>query len=167
MPFRHYNKSHKNHGKKIRWFVCVVFLSSFALAETNNTKFNQLGLSYFLAWQATQTSDAKESDVDAYLSFLTSDVGHQHLPYDKDDKRKPGNRDAMKKGMMFYLASHTEYKSTLTEVVTGHDVIVLQYDTFAKGIHPQSKQEVVQEYQTTEVLELENGKISVIRKYSE
>lgn len=49
----------------------------------------------------------------------------------------------------------------------GYNVIVFKYSTKSEGIHPQSKELIKQEYNTVEILELENDKVAVIRKYSE
>ena len=49
------------------------------------------------------------------------------------EKKKP------RKGMNYYLRAHLEYKGTLINKVLGYDVVVIQYDTLAKGIRPQAK----------------------------
>lgn len=121
---------------------------------------------YFKAWQATQTPTATSQDVENYLALLSDDVGHQHLPYAADDSRNDDGKATMRKGMIYYLAAHTEYRATLVSHTLGDDVVVIVYDTRSKGIHPQTKQALVLNYRTLEVLEIENGKVSVIRKYS-
>ena len=73
----------------------------------------------------------------------------------------------MRKGMSYYLGAHTEHSGKLISHTDGHDVLVIKYETSLKGVHPQSKQVTAQNYLTLEVLEIENGKVSVIRKYSE
>jgi uncharacterized membrane protein (UPF0127 family) len=52
-------------------------------------------------------------------------------------------------------------------VVTGYNLIVIKYSTKSEGVHPQTEEVIKQEYDTVEVLEIENGKVAVIRKYSE
>ena len=47
------------------------------------------------------------------------------------------------------------------------DVLVVEYDTSIWAIHPQTEEVITDSYRTLEVLEIENGKVSVIRKYSE
>jgi hypothetical protein len=47
------------------------------------------------------------------------------------------------------------------------EVVIIKYDTYSKGKHPQTGEVIEQSYDTVEVLELEAGKVSVIRKYSE
>ena len=122
---------------------------------------------YFNAWTASQAPSATKQDIENYLSLLADDIGHQHLPYDPDDTRTKDGKSSMRIGMNHYLGVHTKYQGTLVDVMLGHDVIVLQYDTEATGIHPQSKELITLNFRTTEVLEIENGKVSVIRKYSE
>lgn len=45
--------------------------------------------------------------------------------------------------------------------------IAISYTTTSKGIHPQTKELIELQYQTLEVLEIEDGKVAVIRKYEE
>ena len=122
---------------------------------------------YFDAWTATQSPTATRENIEHYLSFLTEDVGHQHLPYDPDDTRSSEGKKNMREGMNYYLGAHTEYSGKLISHSDGYDVVVIKYETSSKGIHPQTKEVIAQNYLTLEVLEIENGKVSVIRKYSE
>lgn len=66
-----------------------------------------------------------------------------------------------------YLGSHMEYQSSLTGQFSGFNVVVIKYKTYVKGKHPQTGEVIEKSSETVEVLELENGKVSVIRKYSE
>lgn len=153
---------------KLLVFICV-FLFAGTISAEKAPEFNpeKFAVDYFNAWAATQSPTATKENIEQYLSFLTDDVGHQHLPYDTDDSRSPEGKKNMRKGMNYYLGVHTEYKGTLISHINDYDVIVIKYETFSKGIHPQTKQVVVQEDSTLEVLEIEKGKVSVIRKYSE
>lgn len=130
-------------------------------------KAKEFANNYFSAWTATQSPNATKENVEYYLSFLVEDVGHQHLPYDSDDTRNADGKNQMRKGMSHYLGVHTEYTGSLVNITLGHGVVVIQYDTLVKGIHPQTEEVVTKKYRTLEVLEIENGKVSVIRKYSE
>jgi len=123
---------------------------------------------YFDAMVATQAPNATEKDLENYLKLLTDDVGHSHLPWVVDDSRLPDGKESMRKGMTFYLAAHTEYQAELLNLFTfNQSAIAIRYRHHAKGIHPQNKQPI--EYTTVmmEVLEIENGKVAVIRKYHE
>ena len=74
----------------------------------------------------------------------------------------------MRKGMTFYLGSHTYYDAMLLNVFTFNDsAIAIRYSNHAKGIHPQSKQAIEYQQIMMEVLEIENGQVAVIRKYHE
>jgi len=128
---------------------------------------NEFANQYFAAWKATQAPNATVQDIAHYLSMLTDDIGHQHLPYDPDDDRASGNKSKMLEGMKYYLGAHTKYHAKLLHVTSGFNVLVLTYATASEGVHPQTKELIKQQYTTIEVLELEEGKVSTIRKYSE
>ena len=149
-----------------RWMLTFITLvSSFnAIADTD---LSELGKEYFLAWAATQAPDATEKDLEHYLSFLKADVAHQHLPYDSDDSRLPDGKESIREGMRFYLGSHSEHEATLNQVIPAHNAITITYTTSSKGIHPQTNELIELHYSTMEVLEIEDGKVAVIRKYEE
>lgn len=143
--------------------ISILSVSSSALADQLEDFANK----YYQAWVETQKPGASKESLDDYLELLASDVGHQHLPYDPEATREPDNKERMQKGMSYYLGSHTKYSSTLESLTTGHNVIVIKYSTTSEGVHPQTKEIVKQDYNTVEVLEIENNLVSVIRKYSE
>ena len=147
------------------WLVLTVSTVNVAHADEFNSE--QFINDYFSAWVATQSPDAKQENIEHYLSFLTEDVGHQHLPYDPDGSRSPDGKEGMREGMSYYLGAHTGYSGKLISNTTGHDDVVIKYETSSQGIHPQTKEVITQNYLTLEVLEIEDGKVSVIRKYSE
>jgi len=140
---------------------------SFSVSASNQADLEEFGKAYFSAWKATQMPTATQTDIEYYLSFLADDVGHQHLPYANDDSRLPTGKDDMRKGMGFYLGAHQTYSATLHQVIPAHNVVVLTYSTSSSGIHPQTKELVKLDFNTMEVLEIEEGKVSVIRKYEE
>lgn len=121
---------------------------------------------YFLAWTNVQKPEANKQDLEHYLTFLTDDIGYQHLPYSNDDSRVPDGKSMMRKGMSYYLGIHTQYQAKLTNKSFGHNVIMIQFHTQAKGIHPDNGQEIIINNTVLEVFEIEKGKISVIRHYS-
>ena len=153
---------------KLFMSICLVLIfattTSANAEEFNSEKFAK---DYFEAWTATQSPTVTNENLEQYLSFLTDDIGHQHLPYDPDGSRSPDGKENMREGMSYYLGGHTEYSGELISYTVGHNVIVLKYETSAKGIHPQTKEVMTLNFVTVEVLEIENGKVSVIRKYSE
>jgi len=129
-------------------------------------KLENLGKKYFAVWIATQAVNASENDIENYLNLLVKDVGHQHFPYDNDDSRMPDSKENIRKGMMYYLGVHTEYNATLTSITVGHDVLIIKYRSTSKGIHPQTKKEINSTKNIVEVLEIEDEKVTMIRKYS-
>jgi len=148
--------------------VILVFLAPLSVdANQENLDSKRFAESYFDAWSATQSPQANTKDIERYLGFLADNVGHQHLPYDPDSDRDPEGKSKMREGMTYYMGAHMEYKSKLTTIISGFNVVVIKYDTYAKGKHPQTGEVIEQSYDTVEVLELENGKVTVIRKYSE
>lgn len=153
---------------RILILICAV-LFSCAISAANAEDFDPeaFAKNYFNAWTASQSPDATREDLEHYLSFLSDDVGHQHLPYDPDDARSPDGKKNMREGMSYYLGAHTEYSGKLISHMNAQDVVVIKYESSSKGIHPQTKHFVEQHHLTMEVLEIEDGKVSVIRKYSD
>ena len=156
------------------WIAFSLFMFIFSASVAANTKdvnsqFDYEGFTrdYFSAWKATQAPNATKANLEHYLSFLTDDIGYQHLPYSVNDARAADGKNHMRKGMSFYLGSHTEYEATLTKSSYGHNVITLEYNTQTKGVHPDNGQIISNSYTSLEVLEIDNGKVSVIRHYSE
>lgn len=154
--------------KKITLIVISILLATSMFAkDSNSNNLEKFGTEYFSAWKATQSPAATEKDIENYLEFLTDDIGHQHLPYDPEADRTPEGKISMREGMAYYLGTHTEYNAKLISIVFGHNVVIIKYSTCSKGKHPQTGEIIEQSYNTIEVLEIENGKVSVIRKYSE
>ncbi|HAW91943.1 MULTISPECIES: nuclear transport factor 2 family protein [unclassified Arsukibacterium] len=143
----------------------ILFARQVAADELDLKKFAQI---YFDTMVATQAPGATKSDLENYFALLTDDVGHSHLPWVTDDSRSPDGKEAMRKGMSFYLGAHTEYSAELLDVFTfNNSAIAIRYSNSAKGIHPESKQPIAYNQVMMEVLEIENGKVAVIRKYHE
>lgn len=136
-------------------------------AQDNSFNYEEFTKEYFAAWTNVQKPKATKKDLEHYLNYLTEDIGYQHLPYANDDSRAPDGKAMMRKGMNYYLGIHTEYQAQLTNSAHGHNVIMIEFHTQAKGIHPDNGQEIIINNSTFEVLEIENGKISVIRHYSD
>lgn len=145
-------------------FLVLVFSQVSFAEELDLEKF---GRDYFDAFVLSQKPEATAQDIENYLALLTSDVGYQHLPNAADDSRGQDNKQKMRKGMNYYLGAHTEFEAELLDVTTGMNVVILKYHASSKGFHPQLKKEVSFSSEQVEVLEIEGGKVSVIRKYSE
>ena len=154
--------------KKYVFVALSVFVSASLSAKESKVDLKELAQKYFDTMVATQAPNATEKELEVHLKLLTDDVGHSHLPWVTDDSRLPDGKEAMRKGMTFYLGSHTEYNAELLDVFTfNHSAIAIRYKNYAKGIHPQNNQPVEYSQVMMEVLEIENGKIAVIRKYHE
>ncbi|MCW8108016.1 nuclear transport factor 2 family protein [Alteromonas ponticola] len=137
-----------------------------ATAEMDDASGSTFAQHYFKAWEATQMPDASEEELDAYLALLTDDVGYQHLPYVTSGLRTAGGKAELKKGLLHYLGSTTSYQATLEKVMVGHNVIVIQYHTVVTGVHPDTQQATSLDYRSVDVLELDEGRVAVIRHYS-
>ncbi len=148
--------------------VSVIVTLQVSAGEAEQT-FNpqQFAKDYFAAWAATQSPKATKKSLEHYLSFLADNVGHQHYPYDPDDTRHDDGKKKMLKGMTYYLGAHTKYSSKLLDVTYDFNVVVIKYESSIKAVHPQTGETIERTSTTLEVLELENGKVALIRKYSE
>lgn len=110
--------------------------------------------------------DATSEDLEHYLSFLVEDVGYQHLPYNDDDSRQPKGKSDMREGMTFYLGKNKRFTAELMNFTYGFNVVTIQY----KGVHMYQREGepvTVESYLALDVLELDNGKVTVIREYLE
>lgn len=145
--------------------LLVLGISPLSFAEDLNLE--KFARDYFDTFVSSQQPEATAQDIENYLSLLADDVGYQHLPNAADDSRARDNKQKMRKGMNYYLGAHTEFAADLIDITTGMNVIVLKYHTNSKGFHPQLKKEVSFSAEQVEVLEIEHGKVSVIRKYSQ
>ncbi|WP_340674134.1 nuclear transport factor 2 family protein [Microbulbifer salipaludis] len=153
---------------KILSAACIFMVSIHLHAKESKIDLETFAQTYFEKMVATQAPDATKEDLESYLGLLTDDIGHTHLPWQTDGSRTPDGKDAMRKGMTFYLGAHTEYNAELIDVfVFNESAIAIRYRNHAKGIHPESKQEIEYRQTMMEVLEMEHGKVAVIRKYHE
>ena len=150
-------------------FVCAVCVFSGSLyAQESEVDLNNFAQRYFAAMVATQAPEADQQALENYLSFLADDIGHTHLPWFSDDTREPEGKARMREGMTFYLGAHTEYSATLLNVFTfNQSAIAIRYEHHAKGFHPESKEAIEYTEVMMELLEIEDGKVAVIRKYHE
>lgn len=154
--------------KKLLSIICGFLISTATLASETKIDLNEFAQQYFDIMVATQAPNATEQELERYLALLTDDIGHSHLPYVTDDSRLKEGKQQMRKGMTFYLGAHTQYKAQLLNVFVFNDsAIAIRYSNSAEGIHPQNKQAISYSQTMMEVLEMENGKVAVIRKYHE
>ncbi|MEP1448810.1 MAG: nuclear transport factor 2 family protein [Paraglaciecola sp.] len=144
--------------------LVVTFFSSSALASSEPFDYDNFVEQYYRAMTNTQLPKASNEDLEFYLSFLTEDVGNQHLPNAPDDSRAPDGKALMRKGMSRYLGAHSEYQGKIVEYFVGHNVVALKHTFAAKGLRADGS-EFSYSKEVLDVLELENGKVSVIRRY--
>ena len=142
----------------------LVFFSPAMLAD--NFDYDAFVKAYYDANLKTQQPDATAEDLEHYLSFLTDDVGNQHFPNAPDDSREPDGKALMRKGMSRYLGVHSEYKAELIDYQYGYNAVALKHKFSARGKRSDGS-EFSYSKVALDVLELENGKVSVIRRYSE
>ncbi len=154
--------------KKILLLALTILFANPLIAKESKIDLNAFAKLYFDKMVATQMPGASEKELEAYLALLTDDVGHSHLPWATDDSRLPSGKADKRKGMTFYLGAHTEYKAELLDVFAfNQSAVAIRYKNYAKGIHPQNNQPIEYSQTMMEVLEIEDGKVAVIRKYHE
>lgn len=150
--------------KLIITLMGLIFFSPAMLAD--NFDYDAFVKAYYEAEVKTQQPDATAEDLEHYLSFLTDDVGNQHFPNAPDDSREPDGKALMRKGMSRYLGVHSEYKAELIDYQHGYNAVAIKHKFSAKGKRSDGSDFSYSKV-ALDVLELENGKVSVIRRYSE
>lgn len=151
-------------NKLIISLIGVVLFSSSTLAD--DFDYDAFVKAYYHAEVMTQQPNATKADLEHYLSFLTEDVGNQHFPNAPDDSREPNGKAMMRKGMSYYLGVHSEYQAELIDYQYGFNAVSIKHKFSAKGKRPDGSDFSYSKV-ALDVLELENGKVSVIRRYSE
>lgn len=149
--------------------LLLVFIVIFSLSTTaNEHDLEKFAQTYFNTMIATQAPNATKADLERYFDLLVDDIGHSHLPFQTDDARLLSGKEDMRKGMLYYLGAHSEYSAELLDVfIFNTSAIAIRYKSSAKGIHPQNNQAIDYTQTMMEVLEMEDGKVAVIRKYHE
>lgn len=148
-------------------FIYLASLTLFnASSLADNFDYDAFVKAYYQAQVKTQQPNATKEDIEHYLSFLTEDIGYQHFPNAPDDTREPNGKAMMRKGMNYYLGAHTEYQSELINYQYGYNAISIKRKYSAKGKRADGSDFNFSKV-ALDVLELENGKVSVIRQYSE
>lgn len=147
----------------IYFSILITWASSFG----QETKFNSENFAnaYFKAWNKTQAPNASEIDLENFLKLLTEDVALQHLPYQKTDERKPNGKEVLRKGMNRWRGANTSYSAKLININYGHNVIILKYQAIMTVLNEKTEKLRTIIRNNVEVLELDQGKVSIIRKY--
>tara|TARA_R110002073_G_scaffold145532_2_gene297657 strand:+ start:24592 stop:25062 length:471 start_codon:yes stop_codon:yes gene_type:complete len=144
-------------------FLIISITTSSAQKETLDLV--RFAHTYFNAWNKTQAPEASETDLENYLAILTNDVALQHLPYNKTDERKPNGKEVLRKGMSRWRGVNTSYKAKLIEVNHGQNVVIIKYQAIMTFLDEKTKKERSITRNNIEVLELDKGKVAIIRKY--
>jgi len=150
---------------KVVIFSCLLFFSGMVNADSTNIDYLDLANTYAQSWFKTQSSTATKEELEHYLSLLTDDVAYQHLPYDKTDERENGGKEVLRKGMTQWLASSVNYKATINSINFSNNLITINYDSITTIIDSKTKAKRVIHRHVIDSLEIDNMKISVIRKY--
>ncbi|MBL4659782.1 MAG: hypothetical protein JKY19_05460 [Alcanivoracaceae bacterium] len=98
--------------------------------------------------------------ISAVLATLVSTISLAN----EDDSRKPNGKNSMREGMSRYLGVHTGYEANLIEYIVGYNLIALKHKFSARGLRSDGS-EFSYSKVVLDVIEIENGKISVIRRY--
>lgn len=146
------------------YFASVALFSTSTWAD--DFDYDAFVKAYYHAEVMTQQPNATKEDLEHYLSFLTEDVGNQHFPNAPDDSREPNGKAMMRKGMSYYLGVHSEYQAELIDYQYGYNAVSIKHKFSAKGKRADGSGFSYSKI-ALDVLELENGKVSVIRRYSE
>jgi ketosteroid isomerase-like protein len=145
--------------------LIALFTNASQVGAQDNFNHEDFAKTYFDAWNKTQMPNASEVDLDDYLVLLTDDVAYQHLPYRSADERKQNGKEILRKGMNQWLGANTSYRAKLIEVNHGHNVVIIKYQAIMTVKNEETRKERTIERNNIEVLEIDKGKVSVIRKY--
>lgn len=148
----------------------VLFVFSSLAFASDVDDLNELAMRYFEAKVATQQPDATAEDLERYLALLTDDVGYEHKPYmllEEGRHETDDGKRRMREGMTYYLGGNEKFTAELINVAIGHNAIAIQYagtHEFRRGGEGPILEE---QYNLMEVLEVVDGKVSIIREYNE
>jgi hypothetical protein len=145
-------------------FFGFVFFSASTFAD--DFDYDAFVKAYYQAQVMTQQPNATKEDLELYLSFLTDNIGNQHFPNSPDDSRHPDGKAAMRQGMSRHLGVHTEYNAQIIDYQYGYNAVSIKHKFSAKGKRADGSDFSYSKV-ALDVLELEDGKVAVIRRYSE
>ncbi len=147
-------------------FSIISILTSYAQENKFNPK--EFALNYFNALNKTQAPNSSKKDLEAYLDLLTDDAALQHLPFDTTDVREPNGKDGIRKGMEYWRGkvNNRSYKAKLLEINYEHNVVIIKFQA-TYTVEDKKTKKIIRSgvRNNLEVLEIENGKISIIRRY--
>lgn len=158
-----------NCVKTIVSIVLSLIVSPLAFANDVDD-LNELAMQYFEAKVATQQPDATKEDLEVYLALLTDDVGYEHKPYrllENGTEETDNGKPRMREGMNFYLGGNEKFTADLVNVAVGHNAIAIQYSGTHEYRRGGEGPILKEKYNLMEVLEIVDGKVSIIREYNE
>jgi len=142
--------------------LIILAISPVSAEELDLRKFAER---YFEAKLATQLPGASPEALERYLSLLTEDVGYEHKPY-RYLGEVEGGKSRMRAGMGRILGQNKGYSAELVNVTVGYNAIAIQYKGLWSGSRGGVGPVLTNEFEVMEVLELVDGKVSIIRQYS-
>ncbi len=146
--------------------ICLATVALFSASTlADDFDYDAFVKAYYHAQVMTQQPNATQEDLEHYLSFLTDDIGNQHFPNAPDDSREPDGKAMMRKGMSRYLGVHTEYKAEIIDYQYGYNAVSIKHKFSAKGKRSDGSDFSYSKV-ALGVLDLEDGKVAVMRRYS-
>lgn len=144
----------------------VISVSIYSSAAADTFDARAFSEDYFIKWVDSQMPNAESQELEAYLRLLTEDVALQHLPYDLTDTREAGGKQVIREGMTYWLGANTLYQVDLIDTTIGQNVIILKYEATIELADPATGEKTALKRNSIDVLELDEGKVSIIRKYN-
>lgn len=152
--------------QKSTMFLIALAIIGISTVGADEIDLKEMAGRYFDAKLATQQPDATKDDLEAYLALLSEDVGYEHKPFRLLGDVE-GGKQRMREGMTYYLGANERYDAKLVSVAVGHNAIAIQYE----GVHVFRRggegELLTEHFKAMESLEIEDGKVSIIREYRE
>jgi len=155
---------------KTKFSIVLSLIVSPLVIASDVDDLNKLALQYFEAKVATQQPDATAEDLETYLALLTDDVGYEHKPYrllEEGREERESGKQRMREGMTYYLGGNEKFTAELDSVAIGHNAIAIQYSGTHEYRRGGEGPILKEQYNLMEVLEIVDGKVSIIREYNE
>ena len=148
-------------------FPALLLVASIGITgASDEIDLNHFAVKYFEAKVATQDPDATPQILEAYLALLTEDVGYEHKPY-RILGEVDGGKSRMRAGMTYYLGGNESYSAELVNVAVGHNAVAIQYKGIWSGTRSGEGATIfTKNFLVMEVLEITDGKVSLIREFS-
>ncbi len=147
------------------FFILLVVLVAAPCATWAEQDLDRFARDYFAARAATQAPNASPETLERYLAMLSEDVGYEHKPYSTLGE-VAGGKSRMRAGMTHYLGRNHAYQATLINVATGHNAVAIQYQVQWSGRRGGEGPLISRTYMAMDVLEVDQGKVTLIREFS-